>query len=296
MIQAFLDYLEIEKKYSPHTVLAYKNDLERFERFCKEVYEVDDLRVVSYVQVRAWVIELVDSGISNRSVNRKTSSLRSFYNFLQKTGDVSVHPLAKHKSLKMQRQVHTPFTEAEVTEALHLLGKGDDFEAVRNHLIVSLFYATGIRRSELIGIQLESMDLVKKTIKIKGKRNKERLVLLLPFVEEVLDKYLTKRKEVVLERGESPYLFLTKRGVKVYETLVYRIINSYFSRVSSKVKKSPHMLRHAFATHLLNHGASLNSVKELLGHESLAATQVYTHNDLEEIKKVFNMAHPRGSK
>ncbi|WP_369813892.1 tyrosine-type recombinase/integrase [Tenacibaculum sp. MAR_2010_89] len=182
----------------------------------------------------------------------------------------------------------------EINNAINLIKEKDDFEGLRDRLVVELLYSTGIRRAELISLEEKNIDYVNNTIKVLGKRNKERLVVLLPFVVETIDSYLIKKKELSLT-DDGGYLLMTKKGGKIYETLVYRIINSYFSRVSTKGKKSPHVLRHAFATHLLNNGASLNSVKELLGHSSLASTQVYTHNSLEEMKKVFNMAHPRGA-
>ncbi|WP_435263944.1 tyrosine-type recombinase/integrase [Tenacibaculum sp. nBUS_03] len=294
LISSFLEYLEFEKKYSKHTIMAYKNDLIAFSEFCVENYEENNLTRIHYREIRSWIVSIVNAGTSNRSVNRKISSLKSFYNFLQKIEEVDVNPLSKHKSLKVQKKVSSPFTEREINDAIEILKKKNDFDGLRNRLIIELLYSTGIRRAELINLKEKNIDYVNNTIKVLGKRNKERLVVLLPFVVETIDSYLIKKKELQVSDDEG-FLLVTKKGGKIYETLVYRIINSYFSRVSTKGKKSPHVLRHAFATHLLNNGASLNSVKELLGHSSLASTQVYTHNSLEEIKKVFNMAHPRGA-
>ncbi|MBA6156400.1 tyrosine-type recombinase/integrase [Tenacibaculum sp. S7007] len=294
LIQAFLDYLEYEKKYSKHTILAYKTDLVEFKDFCDVQFDQDDIENIHYNQIRTWIVDLVNRGVVNRSVNRKVSSLKSFYKFLQKINEIEVNPLAKHKALKIKKKIQTPFDENEIEQVIKGMSNDLDFESVRNRLIVELLYSTGIRRTELINIKEKDIDCNKGVIKVLGKRNKERFVMLLPSVKNTLVKYLALKKEYEIEGVEE--LLVTKKGVKIYETLVYRIINLYFSRVSSKVKKSPHILRHAFATHLLNNGASLNSVKELLGHSSLASTQVYTHNSLEQIKKVYNKAHPRESK
>ena len=293
LIEAFLEYLAFEKNYSKHTIQAYKTDLITFKDFCEVEFDQEDLENIHYNQIRTWIVSLVNIGVSNRSVNRKVSSLKTFYKFLQKIGEVTTNPLASHKALKVQKKIQTPFDQNEVEEVLKLLNEASDFESIRDRLIVELLYSTGMRRIELINVKEKDVDHSKKAIKVLGKRNKERYVTILPSVYKTLEKYLSEKKVYEIENEEA--LFVTKKGVKIYETLVYRIINLYFSRVSTKAKKSPHILRHAFATHLLNNGASLNSVKELLGHSSLASTQVYTHNSLEQIKKVYNKAHPRES-
>lgn len=293
MIDAFLDYLSFEKKYSANTVTAYKNDLLSFAEFIQIQFNQKELLEVYYPQIRSWIISLVDAKISNRTINRKVSSLKSFYKFLQMSEQIKINPLSKHKALKVSKKVQVPFSAKEVKAVLDVNHEENDFIAVRNKLIVELFYSTGIRRIELINIKENDISFSNKTIKVLGKRNKERFVPLLQSVLITLKKYLELKSEF---SKDLDALFITKKGNKIYETLVYRIINLYFSRVSSKVKKSPHILRHSFATHLLNEGADLNSVKELLGHSSLASTQVYTHNSLEAIKKVYNQAHPRSNK
>lgn len=293
IVNSFLEYLSLEKKYSQHTIIAYKNDLRSFKEFCRSEYDTDDLIAVVYPQLRSWIVSLVNSGVSNNTINRKVSSLKSFYKFLQKTKQIEFNPLAKHKALKVVKKVQIPFTVNEINSVIDALDVASDFTSVRNRLIVELFYSTGIRRIELVNLQLTSVDFYEGTIKVLGKRNKERIIPLMPSVLKTVQEYLNLREGVV--SAESA-LFVTEKGNKIYETLVYRVINNYFSRVSTKVKKSPHILRHSFATHLLNQGADLNSVKELLGHSSLASTQVYTHNSLEKIKKVYNQAHPRGRK
>lgn len=293
MIASFLEYLSLEKKYSAHTIKAYKSDLISFRDFMVTEFSEEDLSKINYNQIRSWIVSLVDLKVSNRSINRKVSSLKSFYKFLQKTHQITGNPLSKHKALKVERKIQVPFNVKEINKVIDLVSDEDDFTSVRNKLIVELFYSTGIRRAELINIKEKDVSLSNKTIKVLGKRNKERFAPLLNTVIYTLKQYLKLKEEFSIGREE---LFITEKGNKIYETLVYRIINSYFSQVSTKEKKSPHILRHSFATHLLNEGADLNSVKELLGHSSLASTQVYTHNSLDAIKKVYNQAHPRSNK
>jgi integrase/recombinase XerC len=292
---AFQDYLQLEKKYSPHTVIAYVNDVVTFESFIKSEFDLDDLLEVNYSLIRSWIVCLVDNDISNTSVNRKISSLKSYYKFLLKTKQIEVSPLLKHKSLKTPKTLQIPFSEKEVDEVLHQIKYPDGFEGVRDKLIIDLFYTTGIRRTELIHLKMINIDLSNATLKVLGKRNKERILPLLPIIKNQFKLYLTER--AYLERiTDKEYFFLTLKGVKMNDSLVYRLINNYFSTVSEKVKKSPHILRHTFATHLLNNGADLNSVKELLGHSSLASTQIYTQSSLYELKKVYGDAHPRNKK
>lgn len=291
-IQSFLEYLQQEKKYSLHTVNAYKIDLKGFQKFAVEEFELGDISFANYSIIRGWIVSLVDSGISNRSVNRKLSSLNSYYKYMLKTKQIQDNPMSGHKSLKTPKKVQVPFSEKEIVDVVAILQDEDNFEGKRNRLIVELFYATGIRRTELIGIRLSDVSFVQKTIKILGKGNKERFIPMLPSVMKSLNEYLVYRNKLETIK-DSESLFLTKKGVTVNESLVYRTINSYFSKVSEKVKKSPHILRHSFATHLLNEGADINSVKELLGHSSLASTQVYTHNSIAKLKEVYKKSHPR---
>ncbi|WP_282121776.1 tyrosine-type recombinase/integrase [Algibacter mikhailovii] len=293
--KSFTDYLLLEKNYSKLTVKAYNNDLNTFLDFVKTSYEVNTINDVNYAQIRSWIVSLVETKLSNRSINRKVSALNTYYKFLLKIGDIKSNPLSKHKALKTSKKVQIPFSETEMETVLDDLKFDNSFESTRDKLIIELFYSTGIRRIELVNLKLNNLDLNSKALKVLGKRNKERVVPLLDSVIETLHAYLKKRLELD-EVMDEDFLFLTKKGVKIYETLVYRIINEYFSLASSKVKKSPHILRHSFATHLLNQGADLNAVKELLGHSSLASTQVYTHNSIAELKKVHVNAHPRSKK
>lgn len=292
---SFSEYLHLEKNYSPLTVKAYLTDLNAFSKFIKTQYEQLTIQEVNYSQIRSWIVTLVNSGISNRSINRKISSLNTYYKFLIKTQTIQANPLSKHKALKTIKKIQVPFSQQEVERVLNEFPFGGDFEGLRDKLIIELFYATGIRRIELVNTKLNDLDLVNKTLKVLGKRNKERYIPLVDSILETIRQYLQARNKLeIIVDNES--LFLSKKGLKIYENLVYRIINDYFSKVSAKVKRSPHILRHTFATHLLNQGANLNAVKELLGHSSLAATQIYTHNSIEELKKVYSKAHPRSKK
>ena len=293
LIQAFLNYLALEKKYAKHTTISYANDLQSFLRFLEKEFDMISLKEVHYSQIRSWIVFLVNKEISNNSINRKMSSLKSFYKFLMKTKTIFENPLQKHKALKVPKRVNVPFNKKEINTVLDLLNTEKDFISLRNKLIVEMFYTTGIRRSELIELKISSIDQEQQIIKVLGKRNKERYIPLLFVLQTSLSKYLKERAKI---KVDTDYLFITKKKNKLYGTLVYRLINDYFSGVSTKVKKSPHILRHAFATHLLDQGADLNAVKDLLGHTSLASTQVYTNSSLKELKNVYNRAHPRSSK
>lgn len=291
-IASFLEYLSLEKKYAINTVKAYENDLKDFVAFYNKQFGDESIDNISYSEIRSWIVSLVNSKISNRSINRKVASLKAYYKFLLKIEAIQFSPLAKHKALKTAKKIEIPFSEAEMEKIIYSIPFEDDFTGIRDRLIIELFYATGIRRTELVHLRIKHLDLNNNTLKVIGKRNKERIIPIVKTLGILFESYLLKRSEVLEGRSEE-FVFLTKTGDKVYETLVYRIINHYFSLVSTKVKKSPHILRHTFATHLLNKGADLNSVKELLGHASLASTQVYTHNSIAELKRVHLLSHPR---
>lgn len=294
-LQSFSDYLLLEKNYSHLTLKAYLKDISDFSDFILSEYGSTSITDINYQQIRSWIVSLVESKVSNRSINRKVSSLNAYYKFLLKVEEIEVNPLNKHRALKTSKKIQVPFSELEIKTVLQDLNFASDFEGYRNRSIIELFYATGIRRIELVQLKLTDVDIANKSLKVLGKRNKERFIPLIPSVIDTLKSYITARNGLEVIQDET-YLFLTKKGVKIYETLVYRIINDYFSIASSKVKRSPHILRHSFATHLLNQGANLNAVKELLGHSSLAATQVYTHNSITELKNVYSKAHPRSKK
>lgn len=290
--KSFSEYLLLEKKYSDLTVKAYITDLCSFQEFNNNEFQSKTINKADYTQIRSWIIHLSENDVTNRSINRKISSLKTYYKFLIKIGEIESNPLANHKSLKTSKKVQVPFTSNEVDKVLKELNFEESFEGFRNRLIVELLYVTGIRRAELIEIRINDLNIENKTLKVLGKRNKERIVPLIDSVINTINKYLEYRNEVSVIT-DNDYLFITNKGVKIYPNIVYRLVNEYFGTISSKKKRSPHILRHSFATHLLNEGANLNAVKELLGHSSLASTQVYTHNSIAELKKVYAKAHPR---
>ena len=291
-INAFQNYLSKEKNYSQHTVRAYVDDVLSFQNFNELAFQSRAVSSVNYQQIRSWIVTLVDAGLENSSVNRKVSSLKAFYKFLLKVKAIDVSPLLKHKSLKTPKKLQIPFSEKEMDAALASIDFEGNFNGIRDHLLIEMFYTTGIRRAELIYLQTSNVDLQNKTIKVVGKRNKERIIPILPNLASNIEKYWIQKSN--LEHiTDNAFFFVTNKGLKLSETFVYRKINLYLSTVSEKVKTSPHILRHSYATHLLNNGADLNSVKELLGHSSLASTQVYTHSSLAALKKVYGNAHPR---
>lgn len=291
-IKSFHDYLELEKKYSSHTLTAYINDLRFFQDFLKSEYDFENLEKVNYNQIRRWIVSLVENGISNNSINRKMASLKSFYKFLIKTKQIELNPILKHKALKTPKVIQIPFSEKELNDVLNNLIYPHGFDGIRDKLIIDLFYTTGIRRSELINLKNQNIDLSNETIKVIGKRNKERILPLLPLIVNQIKVY-NREKENLKHIKNPEYFFLMSNGIKTNDSFVYRLINYCFSNVSEKIKRSPHVLRHTFATHMLNNGADLNSVKELLGHSSIASTQIYTHSSLLELQKAYQKSHPR---
>ncbi len=291
-MERFFEYLKIEKNYSPKTIIAYQNDINSFKEFIFDEFKQSSLNKVNYSQIRSWIVLLVNSGVSNKTINRKISSLNSFYRFLKKAGINKFNPLDEHKSLKTKSIVQIPFSKSEVSNVLNSDNFTKDFVGLRDNLILEILYCTGIRRQELINLKINNMDFSNLRIKVLGKRNKERFIPILESTIKLLNNYLAERSKLI-KIIDNDFLLLTSKGKKIYENLVNRITKKYFSKHSSKLKKSPHILRHSFATHLLDEGADLNAVKDLLGHTSLAATQVYTNRSIEEIKKVFKKTHPR---
>ncbi|BAO55478.1 tyrosine-type recombinase/integrase [Nonlabens marinus] len=284
----FKKYLSLEKHYSAHTSDSYLRDLEQFQELLK-THEVS-LDEANYSMVRQWMSELMDSGISSRSINRKMSSLKAYYKFLRAQGHTEKNIMTLHKSLKTSTKVQVPFSQKEVGELLNQPYDKTSFVAVRDRAIIELLYVTGMRRAELISLDINAVEVSQGRIKVLGKRNKERIIPLLEHTQTILLDYLSLRDEL---SGESNRFFITESGNSIYPSLVYRTVTSYLKQVSLKVKVSPHVLRHTFATHLLDKGADLNAVKELLGHSSLASTQVYTHTSMQALKNIHSKAHPR---
>ena len=294
-IKSFISYISLEKKYSNNTRIAYQGNLDEFHKFCIEKYDIQNIEKVEYTIIRSWIVFLIESGNTNRTVNRKISVLRSYYKFLLKTGTIKISPLKKHKPLKESKKINVPFTVKEISDVLDGNYFSTDYNGHLERSVITLLYYTGIRRIELITLKLTNLDLNTHKIKVLGKRNKARLIPLLPEAVSCMRTYLKYRKELN-KIIDNKFLFLSELGNKLKDAFVYKTVNNYFSKVSTKVKRSPHMLRHSFATHLLDNGADLNAVKELLGHESIAATQVYTHTSMEQIKKIYSDSHPRGRK
>lgn len=290
MLQKFKEYLQDEKKYSVHTITAYIADVQEFVFFLGET-KTENINDINFSLIRNWIVSLVENNISNRSINRKIASLKAYYRFLIQSSVIEKSPLLKYSPLKFSKKIAVPFSKKEMSVALKQTDKLSDFKRFRNQTILELFYVTGIRRAELINLKISNIDFENKHLKILGKGNKERIVPLLEETIKGLKKYLIFREKMNLENLNE--VFLTDKGKKMYGTLVYNIINSYLGAVSTKQKKSPHMLRHTFATHLLDSGANINAVKDLLGHTSLVATQVYTHSSLSELKKQYEKGHPR---
>ena len=288
LITSFIDYIESEKKYSKHTILAYQKDVLQFKSFVENVFDETNLADVKYTFIRNWIIYLKEKGLENNSINRKISTLQLFYKHLLKSNVIEVSPLVKHKSLKAGKKEEIPFSVSEIEKVLGLFG--DDFASIRDKLIIELLYSTGMRRAELVGLTENSFNQENLQLKILGKRNKERIVPLLPKVVSLIEKYLKLKKNL---SATSVSFFVKDSGEPISDNFVYQVVNKAFANASTKLKKSPHILRHSFATHLLNNGANLAEVKDLLGHASLASTQVYTHNSIAKLKASHQTAHPR---
>lgn len=291
LTDSFLDYLRYERNYSEKTVLAYGEDISQLREFAQE--EIGDFNPAEVTPelIREWIVSLMDKGYASTSVNRKLSSLRSFYKFLLKKKVVLVDPLRKITGPKNKKPLPSFLKENEMNRLLDDTDFGEGFEGCRDHLIIEMFYATGIRLSELIGLDDKDVDFSASLLKVTGKRNKQRLI---PFGDELKEgmlEYVNVRNEQVLESGGA--FFVRKNGERLYKNLVYNLVKRNLSKVATLKKKSPHVLRHTFATTMLNNNAELGAVKELLGHESITTTEIYTHATFEELKKVYKQAHPR---
>jgi integrase/recombinase XerC len=292
-IKAFFQYLEYEKRYSPRTLETYRNDLNQFLDYSKTTYEISDISTIEHLHIRSWVVELMQNDISPRSINRKLSVLKTYFKFLLKNGHTDKNPLLKVIAPKVGKSLPVFVDENSLENLFVHVEFGNDFEGKRDRLIMELFYGTGMRRAELINLKTTDLDFSMNRIKVLGKGNKERLIPLAPYLVSLIQEYL-KLRNAEFPNAEH-YLLLTNKGKKTYPMFVHRTVTKYLSMVSTVEKKSPHVLRHSFATHLLDNGADLNAVKDLLGHANLAATQVYTHNSISRLKEVYKKAHPKAS-
>jgi integrase/recombinase XerC len=286
----FIQYIHNEKNYSAYTAKAYLNDLNAFDNFLRDVYGISSVNEIDSYIVRSWVIHLIDEGKSNVTVNRKLSTLKSYFNFLIKTGEVKKNPVKSIKSLKIPVRLPDFIRKEKLETLFEHHNHNDDFKTLRDLLVVELLYVTGMRLSELINLKESDINFTENTFKVKGKRNKERIIPFSLKERSFIIRYMKIKQRYFTEN--TPYLIVTNKGEKSYEKLIYRIVTHYLSGLTH-TKRSPHILRHTFATHMLNNGADLNTIKELLGHASLSATQVYTHNTIEQLKSIYNHAHPR---
>ena len=285
---SFLQYLQYEKRLSPHTLVSYSTDLTQFYDYLQITYQVKDLHDINHSLIRSWIVSLMEQKISPRSINRKITALKTFYKYLLKQRIVTDNPMLKIQSPKTSKRLPVFVEEGKMDVLLDNIEFGNDESGMRNKLIIEMFYGTGMRLTELINLKTNNVDLVSNQLKVLGKRNKERII---PFNSELktkIEEYLKIRK------GKNHVtLFVSDNGKKLYEKFVYRIVKKYLSNVTTIDKKSPHVLRHTFATHMLNNGADLNAIKELLGHSNLSATQIYTHNTVEKLKNAHKQAHPK---
>jgi len=290
--KAYYTYLEFQKRYSQHTVSAYRNDIEQFVFYLKATYDIDDVLVVTHVHIRSWIVHLMQKKISARSINRKLSCLNSLYKFLIRRKFVKTNPLRKVQGPKESKRLPSYVKQSNMEKLLQDIAFPEGFAGLRDKCMIYTLYATGLRRAELIGLTTSSFDFANRQLKVLGKRNKERIIPYGDGLANLLHLYI-REKKIEFPSNKTDSLFVTDRGNTLYPKFVYIKVNKYLSNVTTVSQRSPHTLRHSFATHLSNNGADLNSIKELLGHSSLTATQIYTHNSIEKLKEVYKKAHPK---
>jgi integrase/recombinase XerC len=293
MIDSFINFLEHEKRASKHTVLAYQKDLEQFQEFCNISFEKEDITQADHAEIRAWIIDLVEQGLSPNSVNRKIATLRSFYKFLMRSGEISKDPTYKIKALKTPKRLPEFVQEESIEKILESDVYAPDFEGQRDRMVMEFLYLTGVRLSELLSLRWKDINLQEDSVRVLGKRKKQRIIPLTNNLKKNIISYKKVFEETFSFVDQSDYFIVRKDRSPAYPMKIYRIVRHYLDLFAQTSKRSPHLLRHTFATHLLNKGADLNAVKDLLGHASLAATQVYTHNSMEKLKAVFDQAHPK---
>jgi integrase/recombinase XerC len=288
--ERFVNYLQYEKRFSPHTVTAYSNDLTQFYSYLKFEYSIHEIKEVNHTLIRSWLVKLMEQEISARSINRKITTLKTFYKFLLREGAVEANPMLKIVAPKNSKRLPEYVEQDKLNRLLDFTEFSSGFEGVRDKMIIELFYATGIRLSELISLNHFSFDFYNNSLKVVGKRNKERIIPFSFQTKELLQAYLLELKK---NFPNAEYFFVTNKGTKLYPKFVYELVKKNLGAVTTAKKKSPHVLRHSFATNMLNNGAELNAIKEILGHANLSATQVYTHNTIKKLKNIHNQAHPK---
>lgn len=292
-VNAYLDYLRYEKRMSPHTIISYQTDLKQFEEYAEQGFQLHDIIRADADVIRTWVLTMMEEGITTRSINRKISCLKSFYNYQQKMGVVEDNVMRQVVSPKMSKRLPHFVEEHDMDRLFTSDLFEESFEGCRDRAILELFYSTGMRLSELQNVKLEDIDFYDRTVKVLGKRDKERIIPMNHVAVEAIEKYLSVYREQFGEMNKNSCIFVTSKNRKLYSKAIYGIVRKYLDCVTTIDKRSPHVLRHTFATHMLNHGADINAIKEILGHSSLAATQVYTHNTIEKLKSIYQQAHPR---
>lgn len=288
---SFFRYLEFEKRFSQHTLTAYKTDLEQYSNYLKQQFELDDIEHVSHTIIRSWIVSMMDANMNSKSINRKISTLKTYYKFLLREGLIQNNPMNKIVSPKVPKRLPQFVEQSQMISLLEDVDFENSFDGFRDRLILEFFYATGMRISELSGLKQVDVDIHRKLIKVLGKRNKERIIPISDEIIPLINQYLNLKDSIGL--SDNSYFFVRNNGEKMYNEKIYRMVKSELSKVTTIQKKSPHVLRHTFATHMLNNGADLNAIKEILGHSSLAATQVYTHNTIEKLKLIYKQAHPK---
>jgi integrase/recombinase XerC len=289
----FLDYITFEKRYSQHTIDAYRSDLDQFFDFVTAQYNLSDINKVDHQVVRSWVVSLMEGKKTSRTVNRKITTLKSYFKFLIKEGSITENPMNRVVAPKTSKRLPAFVEQESMNKLFDEIDFGEGYPAVRDRMIMELFYATGMRLSELVNLKDTDLDLYKNVLKVTGKRNKQRIIPFTGNLAGLLKGYVEVKKKTFPLSEQNDYMFVTNKGERLYPKLVYRMVHHYLNMVTTISKRSPHVIRHTFATHMLNNGADLNAIKEILGHANLAATQVYTHNTIEKLKSIYKQAHPR---
>lgn len=292
-IDTFIDYLRKEKRYSPHSLSSYKNDLSQFYFFMKDELQLPDNHKPEHHDVRSWIVSLMEKDLNPKTVNRKITALRSYFKFMKREGLIDYNPTQKITALKVKKQIPNFANEPDMEQLFNEIEFEPGFKGTRDKLILEMFYSTGMRRAELINLKISDVNFYNRELKVLGKRNKERII---PFTDKLaasIKVYLSEKQKQNIENINPDLLFVNDKGKKMAEKFVYSLANKYLSLVTTIEKRSPHVFRHTFATHMLNNGADLNAIKEILGHANLSATQIYTHNTIEKLKSIYKQAHPR---